>query len=1643
MHKSLPTFLLLVLLFTNLPVRSFQAGAVCDQPVNMSENKPAEQSSTYGFGQASIAVDGDVDGSRGPWGNASIQHTQPGEQSWWKVDLEQSVDINYIELYNRTDCCSSRLRDFYIFISDDPIDAGQSTDALIADPAITHQFYAGVAPSQLSINLNRTGRYLALKLTRDIPLHMAEVKVFGCPASTIDPPGACSSGDPENLARSGVASQSSTYGIGSANLAIDGNQSGSSPWRADLQHTQREASPWWYLELEEAATIQYVNIYNRSNSFLERLENFYIFISDIPIDGTRSIAELTSDANIQNQFFAGPAGVSETINFGGISGNFLLIKLSGTGILHMAEVEVMGCAGGQEEPRCEGISFSGVVPYAGSQDQGNFSILDQEKTLYVENNAWKAIPFSYNITPNTRIDFDFKSEIQGEEHAFGFNSSLAITNDQRFTLFGTQNTAASGVIQTYKTYNSLGSYQRYSIPVGNFYTGQMEYLFFIADHDEGTQNGNSFFSNVLVYEDENQDGQPDDCDASIEVLPPPSIQYLINFSDAETPAPSGWLRDTGAAYGPNGNLTYGWVVPNTSTGIDLSAFGRNRPPEYDPDVWRESLMHLDHPGTNSPDGAWEIALPDGSYRVSVQVGDANEEGSPGTRHVIQAEGNTLIDFNMPEGGFGVRNAVATVEVSDGRLTLDGLMGTNTKIHFVVIESTDGLGSPVIVGSTPVDGATVVSPNTTISANFLDLPNRSSNGSTSLDNSTISSSSVQLYEITSSGDISVAGTVNGTGGGDAINFSPTSALKTNTSYRYVIRGVKDLTGTEVLPFSSVFTTGGGNGGTSGDLDLVSFDNAGVVSSGKQFTTLTMGPEGKLYGLTISGDIHRWTINADGSLSNEEILNGWKSNYSSRTAIGLVFDPTATANNLIAYVSHCSGGLANAPAWDGKLSRIRGNNLQNEEVLLTNLPRSIRDHLTNSIAFRPGEPSVLYFLQGSNSAGGDADGAWGNRPERLLSAAFLRLDLSKLPSALPLNVQTSMDLSVINTASVNSATMSDGSYNPYYTEAPLTLYATGVRNAYDFVWHTNGQAYIATNGTAGGSNSPASVAGTRRPDGSFYNGQTIPALTGNQTQRDWLFRVDPTNPLGYYGHPNPLRGEYVLNRGPIDETDYPSSIQPDPNYRGAAFDFEFNKSPNGIIEYRSPGNLQGAMLVCRYSGGSDLIALVPDGPNGDINTFKIGIPGFTGFDDPLDLIEDPNTGNLYVSDFGRSQIVLLKPSTDSPGNLLVSTNKVVLDEAVNSTQTFSIGISNNGGASLSGVSISINGAASFSTSSTSLGTLSPGESVGLNVSFSPTSAGAQFATLTVSAAGTSSEEVQLNGLGTSGEPSLQRIFDTHLGIGVIEVADDNDGTSAIHSSQGTAPLRGDEVSAQTFTIVDPTEPVSLEMWAVYGPANNGAVSAFGWYEAGNPSNRTELLTIEDVPTGNRRTLNPVTEGTFSFNPTTQVFGFFGRWPAFDGRLTYTEDVLNTFPDNIPHHVRVFPVPTEANTYILAFEEATFGYDFNDNVVLVRNIAPASAGLTNSNRLTNPLDPDGLSTPAPLAMSYFPNPFKQELYVGFQHSSEEPLKIKLLTSLGQVIYQHVSPDREGYLSIDTGSLAKGVYFLSADNGVERWVKTVVKVD
>ncbi len=115
-------------------------------------------------------------------------------------------------------------------------------------------------------------------------------------------------------------------------------------------------------------------------------------------------------------------------------------------------------------------------------------------------------------------------------------------------------------------------------------------------------------------------------------------------------------------------------------------------------------------------------------------------------------------------------------------------------------------------------------------------------------------------------------------------------------------------------------------------------------------------------------------------------------------------------------------------------------------------------------------------------------------------------------------------------------------------------------------------------------------------------------------------------------------------PQEIKSYPVGTDPQANFSPPAFDFGYSVSPNGLTEYKGNafgGKLNGKILVTRYSGGKDIIVLTP-GADGSIVEATTGIEGFTQFSDPLDIVQHPTNGNLYVAEYGGRQITLLRPN-----------------------------------------------------------------------------------------------------------------------------------------------------------------------------------------------------------------------------------------------------------------------------------------------------------------------------------------------------------------------------------------------------------------
>jgi chitodextrinase len=1032
-----------------------------------------------------------------------------------------------------------------------------------------------------------------------------------------------------------------------------------------------------------------------------------------------------------------------------------------------------------------------------------------------------------------------------------------------------------------------------------------------------------------------------------------STPIKVNFQSAEAALPAGYLRDSGEAFGPRaaadqgaGAYSYGWVGAASRAPQEMTTQGRERGQDSPQGIDQrfDTLVHMQPAG--APAAAWEIAVAPGSYDVIVGVGDALNDPSPDS-HSVRVEGTSVIANFAPSGLNGTfsrhRRGWAKVNVTDGRLTIDAQGGVNTKINYIDIQRVEAGDKqrPGARGVTPANNATNVRRDAGVLATII-APNGG------LEGATVNAQNVRLVRLSDGAPVPFS--TNTSGGGDVISIQPSTYLDPSTQYVFeVTDGVKDAAGIGFKPFYSVFTTGTTGGPVSGS--AIAFKKTESIvrgGGGEHFSSLAIGPDGKLYAATLEGRIYRYTIAADGRLGAPQTINTVRDNDKTngpRAIIGLAFDPAATATNLILWVSHngrYDESAADLPDWTGRIARLSGANLENFQNYVINLPHAAKDHMSNSLAFGP--DGKLYLVQGSNSAMGAPDTAWANRPERLLSASVLQINTTGIISP-PLNVKTE----------------EGGRYNPWSSSAPVQLYATGVRNAYDLVWHSNGKLYVPTNGSAAGGNTPG-VNGTlptscnRRINGKAYTApKTVPGLMGVQSQKDWLFRVERG---GYYGHPNPLRCEWVMNGGnPTGGKDrsevpeYPVGTAADPNFRGASFDFGLNKSPNGAIEYKSDafgGLLKGKLLVVRYSQRDDIIVLTPGRSNGDISEGRENLPGMSGFNNPLDIIENRANGDLYVIEFGPpSTITLLRPIQGAVAEIDLVPDRTVTNDLVDGAdgpaQAITIRNTGSGLLRISDIALAGTNADQFRILGTKPTEVPAGDSRTIQVAMNASSVGVKTAVLQVRSNARSGPvaEVALRGLGAAGagagEPSLQQILDTYQIA--VDVGDPNPNDSALPP---TNPL-GEEVGLSLFERSDNQLPVTIEPLAVFGPTSAGPVMRFGWYEAGKANDRKELFSVSNDPPSNGQRLSPVLkEGAqLTFDPGTDKFGLFSSWTFFNNRTVFSQDNLNSWePVGANRHkMRAYPLKTTSgvvpNAYVVAFEEHVSDYDYQDVVVIVRNV------------------------------------------------------------------------------------------------------------
>jgi len=453
---------------------------------------------------------------------------------------------------------------------------------------------------------------------------------------------------------------------------------------------------------------------------------------------------------------------------------------------------------------------------------------------------------------------------------------------------------------------------------------------------------------------------------------------------------------------------------------------------------------------------------------------------------------------------------------------------------------------------------------------------------------------------------------------SITLAPVDFLDPDRDHE--LRGdpsVKSANGDGLQPFILRFRTSAERFEREGRLEFA----AETFDRRRSTTTVLVGPDRRLYAADAFGTLLRWKLDPTGRPHDRQVL--LEDPTRSRQYIDLEWDPEADADHLVLWVSYAERLAAKDDPrrfFTGTIARLAiGEGGVEERVLVTGLPHGRErqggfetlPHQPNGLLFHDGR---LYQSVGStSSSGGPAN--WGVE-EQPLSACILEIDYRRIRA--PLDVHP------------------DAGFDPTRPDAPLRVFATGIRNALELVAHSNGRLYTAVN------LNDRAGRGDGVPDDPELPGDQNALIRQTTPDHESLLILERGR---HYGFPNPARGHHVLDGGnptpdpdPFEIADYPVGTRPEP---GFAPELMFpiwrwgGTSPNGMLEYASerPHPLAGTLICCFYSAGDlAVMTLGSDGLPVRVEKLRDGDGGKLRFQGPLDITLDPASGSLYVADFG---------------------------------------------------------------------------------------------------------------------------------------------------------------------------------------------------------------------------------------------------------------------------------------------------------------------------------------------------------------------------------------------------------------------------
>jgi hypothetical protein len=296
--------------------------------VNLAAGKSVEQSSIYADQNGAFSPEYAVDGNTaGFYPSIKAATTDRDQEAWWQVDLGSVQPIDDIDVWNVTDSYASYLTNFTVFVSDDPFSGTTVASASLPDGVARYDF-VGTPGARTHFDINRTGRYVRVQLKGRNYLQLAEIQVWA-PASAMR----------VNYAggTAARATQSSFYDeFGEPGFAVNGDAN--SAYRADasISHTNTGAQAWWQTDLGSSRPISTIDIINRFDDAPERLQNYYVLVSDEPI-ASNVLSEALAQSGVSAYYVGSEVRGQLAIDVAR-SGRYVRVQLTGSNYLTLSEL---------------------------------------------------------------------------------------------------------------------------------------------------------------------------------------------------------------------------------------------------------------------------------------------------------------------------------------------------------------------------------------------------------------------------------------------------------------------------------------------------------------------------------------------------------------------------------------------------------------------------------------------------------------------------------------------------------------------------------------------------------------------------------------------------------------------------------------------------------------------------------------------------------------------------------------------------------------------------------------------------------------------------------------------------------------------------------------------------------------------------------------------------------------------------------------------------------------------------------------------------------------------------------------------------------------------------------------------------------